>query len=321
MMGSVSHLTRLLSALLLGACPLSAQAGNPQSDSVPQPRQVTFCELSKDPAAYNHHLIRLTAFVTHGFEDFHLADPACATQGFSVWIMYGGKAQSDTPYCCPGEGAEKTRPESLTVEGVQIPLVDDLTFRHFTDLLKKEQDTTVRVTALGRFFSGEKRTINGVTSWGGAGHMGCCSLFVIERVESFEAHTKSDLDYTAEAGWYEKEGCKFRSLGDQSHVSIVDPDETTRQAIAQQREADNGEAAWAFTDPQRVAMESVKSLYPGRVTVLRRVKKTSARQVFRWKNGKNQVVVVVTRPYWLSFYAASGSVAWVTTMIKEAECD
>jgi hypothetical protein len=316
----VNHLARFLCLLLVGACPLFAQAGSSGSDSVPQPRQVTYCELSRDPAAYNHELVRLTAFVTHGFEDFHLADPTCATQGFSVWVMYGGKFQSDTAYCCPGESA-KALPESLTVEGVQIPLVDDLTFRKFADLLKKEQDTTVRVTALGRFFSGEKRTIDGATSWGGAGHMGCCSLFVVERVESFEAHTRTDLDYTAEAGWYEKEGCKFRTLRDQRHVSIAYPDETTEQAIAQQRKADSGEAAWAFIDPQRVAVEALKSLYPGQAPLLRSVKKTSTRQVFRWKNGKNQIVIVVIRPYWLSFYASSASVTWVTTMIKEAGCD
>jgi len=265
-MWCVNHLARLLPTLLVGACALFAQAGNPGSDSVPQPRQVTYCELSKNPAAYNHELVRLTAFVTRGFEDFHLADPTCATEGFSVWVMYGGKAQSDTAYCCPGESA-KARPESLTVEGVQVPLVDDLTFRKFTDLLKKEQDTTVRVTARGRFFSGEKRTINGANSWGGAGHLGCCSLFVIERVESFEAHTRTDLDYTAEAGWYEKEGCKFGALRDHSHVSIAYPDDATEQAIAQQRRADNGEAAWAFRDPQRVAVESLKPLYPGQVPV------------------------------------------------------
>ena len=151
--------------------------------------------------------------------------------------------------------------------------------------------------------------------------MGCCSLFVIERVESFEAHTRTDLDYTAEAGWYEKEGCKFRTLRDQSHVSVAYPDDTTGQAIAQQKRADNGDAAWAFRDQQRVAVESLKPLYPGQVPVLRSVRKTSARRVFRWKNGKNQVVVVVTRPYWLSFYASSGSLIWVTTMIKEAGCD
>lgn len=207
------------------------------------------------------------------------------------------------------------------MEGVQIPLVNDLTFRQFTGLLKKEGDTTVWVTALGRFFSGEKRTINGSTTWGGAGHLGCCSLIVIERVESFEAHTRSDLDYTAEAGWYEKEGCKFDTLRDQTHVSIAYPDGTTQEAIEQQRKADHGEAAWAFRDPQRVAMESLKPLYPGQVPVLRSVKRTSSRQVFRWKNGKNQVVVVVTRPYWLSHYAASGTVAWVTTTIKEAGCN
>ncbi len=76
-----------------------------------------------------------------------------------------------------------------------------------------------------------------------------------------------------------------------------------------------------FSDPQRVALESLKPLYPGQVPVLRRVKKTSARQAFRWKNGKDQVVVVVTRPYWLSFYAASDPVVWVSTMVKEAGCD
>ena len=132
-MWCVNHLARLLPTLLVGACALFAQAGNPGSDSVPQPRQVTYCELSKNPADYNRELVRLTAFVTRGFEDFHLADPTCATEGFSAWVMYGGKAQSDTAYCCPGESA-KARPESLTVEGVQVPLVDDLTFRKFTDL-------------------------------------------------------------------------------------------------------------------------------------------------------------------------------------------
>ena len=135
--------------LLLGACPLLAQAENAGSDSAQQPRPATYCEVSKDPAAYNHELVRITAFITHGFEDFHLADPTCATQDFSVWIMYGGKAESDTVYCCPGEGGGKTRPESLTVEGVQVPLVNDLKFQQFTELLKKEPDTTVRVTAVG----------------------------------------------------------------------------------------------------------------------------------------------------------------------------
>ncbi|MGO9649431.1 MAG: hypothetical protein ACLPOO_15415 [Terriglobales bacterium] len=315
------QLLGLIFALLIGTFPLFAQTQKPSADAIPQPREVTYCELSREPAAHNHELVRLTAFVTHGFEDFHIADPTCHTLGFSVWVMYGGKAQSGTAYCCPGETGDKTRSEPLTVEGVQIPLVDDSVFGQFTNLLAKEPDTTARVTVVGRFFSGEKRTINGATSWGGAGHMGCCSLFVIQRVESFEQHTRNDLDYTSEAGWYEKEGCKYGQLQYRRHVSLQYMDGVGEQVIAEQKKADSGEAAWAFTDPQRVAADSLKPFFPGQVPVLRSVKKTPARQVFRWKNGNNQVVVVVTRPYWLSFYAASHPVVWVSTMIKEAGCD
>jgi hypothetical protein len=199
--------------------------------------------------------------------------------------------------------------------------VDDSIFEQFTSLLAREPDTTVRVTAVGRFFSGEKQTINGSTSWVGAGHFGCCSLFVIQQVESFEPHTRSDVDYTSEAGWYEKEGCKYSSLQYKKQVSIPYPDGEVEQTIAEQKRADSGEAAWAFTKPKRVAVDSLKTFYPGQVPVLRSLEKTPARQLFRWKNGKNQVVVVVTRPYWLSFYAGSRHVAWVSTMIKEAECD
>jgi hypothetical protein len=311
----------LLFALLIAALPLFAQAGKTSSDAVPEPRKVTYCDLARDPAAYNHDLVRLTAFVTHGFEDFQIADPNCVApaQPFSVWVMYGGKAESNTIYCCPGEASTKTRSESLTVEGIQIPLIEDLIFQQFTNLLEKEQDTTVRVTVVGRFFSGVRQTVNGPTYWGGFGHLGCCSLFVIQRVERFEPHTRSDVDYTSEAGSHEKEGCKISSLQYQRHVSISHSDETAAQAISEQKMADGGQT-WAFSDPERVAVESLKPFYPGQVPVLRSVKKSPVRQVFQWKNGKNRVVVVVTRPYWLSFYTASGSVAWVSTTIKEAGC-
>ena len=299
---------------------MPTQTQTPLGKETLKPREITNCDLSRNPAAYNHELVRLSAFVTHGFEDFHFVDPTCNTPGFSLWVMYGGKAETDTAYCCPGEAGAKTRPEPLSIEGIQIPLDDDDVFKRFTNLLTKEWDTTVRLTAVGRFFSGEKQTVNGKTSWGGAGHLDCCSLFVIQRVESFEPHTRNDLDYTSEAGWYEKEGCKYGSLHYPKHVSIAYPDGEVEQAIAEQRKADAGEAAWAFTDPQRVAIDSLKEFYPGQIPVLKSVKITPVRHVFRWKNGKNQVVIVVTRPYWLSFYSASGSVVWVSTMVKEADC-
>lgn len=298
-----------------------AQTERNPVDSSSTPTEISYCDVSREPATYNHKLIRLTAFIAHGFENFQLSDPACQTQGFSVWVMYGGKVQSDTMYCCPGEGGGGTRSESLEVEGVRTNLIDDAKFSEFTSLLKQEPDTTVHLTAVGTFFSGEKRTQNGQTVWGGAGHLGCCSLFVIQQVESFDPHIRKDLDYSAEAGWYEKEGCKFGSLRDQMHVSVSSPDEGTIRAIEDQKRADHGEAVWVLTDPDRVAEDSLKSVYPGESPVLRIVRKTSPRRVYRWKRGKSHVVVVVTRPYWLSSYSTSRSVAWVTTMIKEAACE
>jgi hypothetical protein len=311
--------------LATAAFPLAAQpAQAPSPMAAPEPRNVTYCELAKDPAANNHELIRLTAFVTHGFEDFVIAEPNCpaSSSNFSIWVMYGGNAESNTMYCCPGEASKETRAESLKVEGIVVPLVNDLVFQQFVDLLKKESDTTVRATVVGRFFSGTHQTINGSDWWRGFGHLGCCSLFVIQRVDAFEPHTRNELDYTEEAGYYEKEGCNVTGETDLKHVSVSLPmgEGANKQALAEQAMADSGERSWAFTDPQRVAVESLRAFYKNKVPLLRNVKKTPTRQVFRWRNGKQTVIVVVTRPYWLSIYAKSSSVAWVSTMIKEVDC-
>jgi hypothetical protein len=90
--------------------------------------------------------------------------------------------------------------------------------------------------------------------------------------------------------------------------------------MEEQKSADSGEATWRFSDPERVAIESLRSFYPSQVPALSNLKKTSARQVFEWKNGDKQVVVIVIRPYWLSFYATSTSVAWIATTVKEIGC-
>lgn len=283
---------------------------------------MTFCELAKDPALYNLELIRVTAFVTYAFENFSLDEPSCPAfpNRFAVWVMYGGKAQSGAIYCCPGEGANETRSKTLRVEGIEVPLIEDLVFQRLTDLLKKESDTTVRVTVVGRFFLGRKDTLGGSQSWGGYGHLGCCSLFAIQRVEQFEPHTRNDVDYTAEAGWYEDEGCSADSLLWLRHISLA-YGEGTEQAITEQALANTGERAWALSDPHRVALESLKPFYKDRTPLLRKVKGTPVRQVFRWRDGKKSVIVVVIRPYWLTFHSKSGKVAWVATTIKEAHCD
>lgn len=114
-----------IAACLLG--PYSARTLEPvtQADAIAQ--QVTICELKKNPGAFNHKLVKLTGFVSHGFEDFGVYDPECANWP-QIWLEYGGSRNSDTMYCC-GITPKQQRPSDLTVEGIKIPLVSDDQFQ------------------------------------------------------------------------------------------------------------------------------------------------------------------------------------------------
>ena len=74
-MYGMTHVLEVLITLLVGASPVFAQTVRASGNDIPEPHEVTYCELSRDPAAYNHALVRLTAFVTHGFEDFQVTEP------------------------------------------------------------------------------------------------------------------------------------------------------------------------------------------------------------------------------------------------------
>jgi hypothetical protein len=148
----------------------------------PSPREATACNLLKEPTAWNHVRVRVTAVATHAFEDFSLSSPACESTQNAIWLTYGGRANSETIYCCPGEGEESLRAEPLVLEGVTLPLVEDATFNRFRELLRKHPRVAAQVTVVGTFFAGAQMR----AGLGGFGHVGCCSLLVIERVEQFQ---------------------------------------------------------------------------------------------------------------------------------------
>src|ERR1700754_3361307 len=72
------------------------------------PEKVSVCRLLEDPGAFNHKLVEVTGFVSHGFEDFTLFDPSCASWP-AAWLDYGGLISSNTIYCC-GTTASQKRP-------------------------------------------------------------------------------------------------------------------------------------------------------------------------------------------------------------------
>ncbi|MDX6695530.1 MAG: hypothetical protein QOF02_3133 [Blastocatellia bacterium] len=282
-----------------------------------EPLKIPTCQLKSDPAAYNHKLIEVTGFISHGFEDFTLSDPQCPSWP-GVWLEYGGKAASGTMYCC-GVAADRSRPKPLRVETINIPLVDDERFRAFDKLLQGRPDSVVHATIVGRFFAGQQMKYPNGVAWGGYGHMGCCSLLAIQQVVSVDPHDREDLDYGASADQpkLDKEGCGYKFLT---------PLESSGYLIEAQRKADAGERAWAFSNPQRVATEALARLLnieEKSINELKETRKAQGRVVYQWKLKEKEAsyMIVVGRPYLLSFYAKDPKlVAWVIMAAYESSC-
>jgi len=298
---------------------LFKKAPTPQARQADEPETVTICQLKSDPGKYNRQLIKLTAFFSHGFEDSGVFDPECQSR-FGVWYEYGGKNVTGTMYCC-GLTAARTRPEQISVEGISIPLLVDNTFQTFDSLLHSPPiaDNIVRATVIGRYFSGEKgEAADGSVWFRGYGHMGCCSLLMIQQVVHVDSHDRKDLDYRASADQpeIEKDGCGYKYL--------MEPD-PVKSLIEAQREADSTGPTWVFEDPMRVAVETFAKLLhrdSSSIKGLRLRRSTQGRQVYDWapKNEHATYMVVISRPYELSFYAKTDRVAWVPIAAYRSSC-
>lgn len=294
-----------LLALLLAA----SQVGYCQD-----PQKVTPCQLKNDPSTYNQRLVEVTGFVSHGFEDFGLFDPTCPSWPY-IWLEYGGTVKSGTMYCC-GVSSARSRSKQLVVENTSIPLVADDAFQKFDRLIQRTPDSVVHATILGRFFAGRRRQDSRGTSWGGYGHMGCCSLLVIQQVRSVDAHDRVDLDYRASPD-QPRVDCGYRDLV---------PIEPYRDSLEAQKAAESGQRDWAFDDPLRVASESLaRTLNIAEMLIqgIKRSSKAQGRFVYEWNAPGRRVsyTVVVSRPYWLSFYSADPKkVAWVVIAAYESPC-
>ena len=287
-----------------------------------QPEKLTACQLKNDPASYNHKLVEVTGFVSHDFEDFTMFDPTCPSWP-AIWLEYGGKAKSGTMYCC-GVTADRHRPNEMKVEDIPIPLTDNEQFREFDKLIQPpfrsdRHGAIVHATLVGRFFSGRQIKYPKGTYWGGYGHMGCCSLMAIQEVKSIDPQDRDDLDYGASADQpdIDKTRCGYRFLT---------PIQPTSDLIKAQQDADLGGHDWVFDDPQRVASSALahcSKIEESSITGVKETRKAQGRYVYEWTPaGKAATyMVVVSRPYLLSFYAHDPKrVAWVVSAAYLSSC-
>jgi len=149
----------------------------------PPAEKVGVCALQSDPAAYNHKVIEVRGVVSHGFEDFTLSEPSCK-QRLGIWLEYGGRVDSETVYCC---GVKAPRDTALVVEGITTRLIDDALFRRFDAQVRTRGHVSFRAHLIGRFFAGLKQHTPRGDFWGGYGHLGCCSLLMIQQVLAVDA--------------------------------------------------------------------------------------------------------------------------------------
>lgn len=209
------------------------------------------CEIKKDPAAWDRSLVQVTAFVSHGFEDFTLFDPTCDSPN-SIWVEYGGTASSGSVYCC-GVSTNRTRPEPIRVDGIAVPLAVDEHFRRFDRMVQRKPEySLVHATLVGRFLAGDRQAVpNGEVFFGGYGHLGCCSLLILEKVLAVDEPADIGLDYSNSAGqkWNTRPGCAITRSNDERTSSFIDV----------QHQAERN-AAWRFDNPERVAREAFTRL-------------------------------------------------------------
>jgi len=149
------------------------------------PIAVSVCDLVADPGAYDHKLIEITGDVLRGFESFTLSRSHCAGKN-SIWLEFGGTKGSEVIYCCEVSAAP-SRPHPLVVEDLETSIVEDEMLKKFDQLTKGPQGYGhAKATLIGRYFSGTKETLPGGTFWMGYGHMGMCTLLVIQQVVAVE---------------------------------------------------------------------------------------------------------------------------------------
>ena len=277
-----------------------------------KPQKVTVCQLRGDPKLYDHKLVQVTGFASYGFEYSGFSDPSCGGRYGGLWMEFGGKASTGTMSTV--SGLNRTRSEPAEVEGVAVPLVEDSHFREFDALLHEGNGNLVHAEVIARFFAG-KENLYGRKGWSGYGHLGCCSLFLIQQVLSVDEDRRQDLDYTGEPVQPTSSCYRF-----------LTPIDNQSSARAAQRAAEDGSHAYAFTDPDRVAREEVAAQSRvGNAAAVKLKRLSSSQQRIAYEatasGSKGRFTITLSRPYWLSVEAVDrGKVAWVV-LATIATCD
>jgi hypothetical protein len=285
-----------------------------------EPIAVSLCQLKKSPLAFNHKLVEVTGFVTHAARNFTIFDPTCPSWP-AIWLEYGGSINSGTVACCKTL-SDRRRPQALVIETIPLPLIDNQLFEKFDKAIQPpfragQSGAVEHATLIGTFFTGQQMETATEHYWGGYGYMGCCSLLAIQEVKDADTQWRPDLDYG-------ESNEKLDLPNPDCTLRMLLPDEQNAELIQAQHDADSGTRAWALTDPARVAANALSRVTKKKsliATDMKLTRDSMPRKTYQWSGKNKTYTVVVSRPYWLSYYGRdSKQVAWVAVAAYETSC-
>jgi hypothetical protein len=178
----------LLTTLLLPGT-ISAQSHSPVS--------VSLCDLLKEPKTYDGKQIRVRGRINLEFEDFSIYDMKC-NYSPDVWLMFGGDVA--TPIMSMWGDTKRIQGKNISFSGVEYTLAKDASFdeffKHVTARENKKPAYRVTATLAGFFFAQRpKQDAALIGRMPGYGHMGCCRLFIIERISDVESKPITSDEY------------------------------------------------------------------------------------------------------------------------------
>lgn len=279
-------------------------------------RVLTPCELAANAADLDNQSVMVRGELHIEFEDSSFVRD-CNAKWLQIWVTFAGDVETPVIYCC---GPHERPPNStLRINGIELQLKKDDKFQTFWRLLNEERAFTPtgvrcffncyvnRVTATfkGHFFFGEKSGLRGY------GHMGCCSLFVIEEVSDVSAqHTQIPF------------GDDFECTHDKELLSVNKNDVIQAQETAN-KEGDTPTAYDVGENLVRHKMEKYRDDFDtGDNTVFQNGEvSTTAEYVWLSKNKLTSYDVHLQRPDWIGAYAPRvEDRVWVPIDIDRAIC-
>jgi hypothetical protein len=169
----------------------------------PAPQTASACDVRNDPASFDKKVVKVRGAIDLSFEIFNLTSEGCNAPTV-IWLAFGGDIATPTPSTVNDNN--RTPGTELQVNGVRYPIAKDESLRRLLALLttttragKSVYEVTATLT--GTFFAGDKATsgYDGRTYFRGYGHLGCCSLLIISKVEDLESTPPADLNLSGTA--------------------------------------------------------------------------------------------------------------------------